>query len=315
MKQWITGTLNSSNDIVVGPMLNELMEILKSTLSQTSGFVTQIVFYALYCIMWLMDPVHVNTHHLREKYASKIFGPLWVFPYLGRRNDALIEAEDKREFEREVFRHKEADQRKDTQEKIYGILRTYFFLKNVMNGLFAVLNWALFTWLRLDLAKIMAALCFLLSFIPELGAMVAFVVPLPICLMMPENCTVYGGEDDCQYDKYCSWNTTQAACQELENNGRMSKAMNFSCLLTGMIIIKFAVGNILESMVMGRDRTLMGAVSKQDELKETHPVVIIFAVVFFGEIWGPLGMLICVPIISILRLTFNFWKYKFDPTS
>merc|ERR1711966_64526 len=63
----------------------------------------------------------------------------------------------------------------------------------------------------------------------------------------------------------------------------------------------------------GRNPQLAGALKEGDvkDVKETHGVVVLFAVVFFGKIWGAVGMLISVPVISIVRLTWNV-GHKYD---
>merc|ERR1712032_1081051 len=56
-----------------------------------------------------------------------------------------------------------------------------------------------------------------------------------------------------------------------------------------------------ESVIMGRNQVLAGAISKENKFVETHPVVVLFVVVVCGDIWGPVGMIIAVPIISLVR--------------
>merc|ERR1712008_26776 len=66
------------------------------------------------------------------------------------------------------------------------------------------------------------------------------------------------------------------------------------------------VANVLNAIVMGRNRVLAGGgIGEKEEVSETHGVLVLFAVVFFGKIWGTVGMLISVPVISIFRLTIN----------
>jgi len=90
--------------------------------------------------------------------------------------------------------------------------------------------------------------------------------------------------------------------------------------LLGMVLIKLLVANVLTSIVMGKNRTLAGSLQserkgaagegsnvEEEEVKETHPVLILFFVVLSGEIWGAVGMLISVPVISLVRLALNVW--------
>ena len=58
------------------------------------------------------------------------------------------------------------------------------------------------------------------------------------------------------------------------------------------LIIQFFVGNILEPKWMGKDLGL-------------HPISIIFSLLFWGALWGIEGMLLAVPLTSILKLVFE----------
>merc|ERR1711908_69505 len=95
-----------------------------------------------------------------------------------------------------------------------------------MNFIFAACNFILFQYLKLDLRLLLGMICFLLSFIPELGTMIAFVVPIPVLVLSPDI---------------------------------RDKGMQFLWLLIGQFVIKMVVSNILESVVMGRQKVLMGA--------------------------------------------------------
>merc|ERR1740120_429207 len=72
-----------------------------------------------------------------------------------------------------------------------------------------------------------------------------------------------------------------------------------------MMLVKLIVANVLNAVIMGRNRWLAGGLHEEQEVSETHGVLVIFAVVFFGKVWGTVGMLISVPILSIIRLTIN----------
>merc|ERR1712070_755511 len=85
------------------------------------------------------------------------------------------------------------------------------------------------------------------------------------------------------------------------------------CILWGLLI-KFVVSNGLETFTMGKNRTLAGVRQKGDEngneAGETHPVIVLFAVVIAGEVWGATGMLVSVPFLSIVRLYLNIARDK-----
>lgn len=85
---------------------------------------------------------------------------------------------------------------------------------------------------------------------------------------------------------------------------------NLITMAIGMLLIKFAVSNGLESLVMSRSAVLSGQMNSEESNDETHPVLILFAVVLCGEIWGVAGMLISVPLLSLVRLLLNLEAAK-----
>jgi AI-2 transport protein TqsA len=57
-------------------------------------------------------------------------------------------------------------------------------------------------------------------------------------------------------------------------------------------IIQFTIGNLIEPKVMG------------DSL-DLHPVVILSALIFWGMIWGPIGMLLAAPLTAITKIALS----------
>lgn len=53
--------------------------------------------------------------------------------------------------------------------------------------------------------------------------------------------------------------------------------------------VQFSVGNVIEPLVMGEGLDL-------------HPVVILMALVFWGLLWGVVGMLLAAPMTAVLRI-------------
>merc|ERR1712187_437290 len=162
---------------------------------------------------------------------------------------------------------------------MYHIMQVYFTLKLLVNFLFAICVWCLLHLLGMDLSGVLAVSSFCLSFIPELGTIVSMVLPIPMILLIPLP------------------------------SSDASRVVMLGRFIIGMCVIKVLVSNVLESYLMGHNPTLSGAVRDHqlEEIKETHPVVILFIVVFAGQIWGPTGMLLSVPLVSLARLMLNFW--------
>ena len=146
--------------------------------------------------------------------------------------------------------------------------------KSFCNLIFSLCAWLLLEWIGVDLAVVIALICFFLSFIPEIGSLVSLALPVPLLLLDSRHPLAL-------------------------------RARNVLTSVIGMLFIKFVVSNGLESVVMGKSATLAGKVSEEGNTEETHPVLILFVVILFGEIWGATGMLVSVPLISMVRLTIN----------
>ena len=54
-------------------------------------------------------------------------------------------------------------------------------------------------------------------------------------------------------------------------------------------MVQFSIGNVIEPLVMGEGLDL-------------HPVVILMALVFWGLLWGVVGMLLAAPMTAVLRI-------------
>ena len=54
-------------------------------------------------------------------------------------------------------------------------------------------------------------------------------------------------------------------------------------------VIQFAVGNVVEPKIMGRSLDL-------------HPVAVLLGLIFFGMIWGIIGMILATPIVAITKI-------------
>jgi len=187
----------------------------------------------------------------------------------------------------------------ELQYYIYRIVWSYFLITVVLNITFAASVFVLLQYLNVDLAVIISVTSFFLSFIPEIGAICSAVLPIPFILLTP---TVYCHTKDTVHDSAEFWRGLDIDCVG-------DVGLRFHRILAsivGMFLIKLVVSNLLSAFLMGRSKTLAGSFSADDkEVRETHGVIVLFAVVFFGKVWGIVGMLISVPILSIVRLTLN----------
>jgi len=66
----------------------------------------------------------------------------------------------------------------------------------------------------------------------------------------------------------------------------------FYLIIVFNIVFQFLVGNIVEPKVLGASM-------------ELHPIVILVFLMFWGLVWGPVGMFLAVPITAIMRIIFE----------
>ncbi|MEZ5360255.1 MAG: AI-2E family transporter [Candidatus Zixiibacteriota bacterium] len=108
--------------------------------------------------------------------------------------------------------------------------------------------------LGVEFAWIFGLLAFLLNFIPNIGSVIATLLPLPVALLNPE--------------------------------------LSFIAKLLVLLIplgVQFTMGNIVQPKIMG------------DSL-DLHPVTILIALIFFGMIWGIVGMFLATPITAVIKI-------------
>ena len=77
----------------------------------------------------------------------------------------------------------------------------------------------------------------------------------------------------------------------------ITKDVNPFLILAINILLQFTEGNIFQPMIMGRQL-------------EMHPLVIIGSILFFGSLFGALGVVFAAPLAATIRVLFNFYKEK-----
>ena len=60
--------------------------------------------------------------------------------------------------------------------------------------------------------------------------------------------------------------------------------------------IQFFIGNILQPKLMG-------------ESLDLHPIVVLLSLIFFGMIWGIIGMFLAVPITAVVKILLERFGY------
>jgi AI-2 transport protein TqsA len=135
-------------------------------------------------------------------------------------------------------------------------IRRYIVTKVVTSAATGILVTVILLALGLDLAVVFGILAFFLNFIPNVGSVIAVLLPLPVVLMSPD---ISG--------------TTALLAIAIPS------------------AIQFGIGNGLAPKILG-------------DLLDLHPVVILLALMFWGTLWGVIGMLLATPITASLKILF-----------
>ncbi len=138
----------------------------------------------------------------------------------------------------------------EIDQQIRGYIRLKSIISLVTGGVFGLA----LAFFGVPMAVTFGVLAFLLNFIPNVGPLVATVLPIPLIMLHP--------------DASLSW-----------------------ILITIAVIstIQFVSGNVFEPMLMGDSTDL-------------HPVVILLALMFWGMMWGIVGMFLATPITAGIKL-------------
>ena len=132
-------------------------------------------------------------------------------------------------------------------------IRRYIVTKVTTSAITGILVGSLLGILGLDLAFVFGVLAFFLNFIPNVGSIIAVLLPLPLAIV--------------QFDSWVH--------------------IGLIAALPGSV--QLIVGNVVEPKLMGEGLSL-------------HPVSILLALVFWGLIWGPVGMLLAAPITAVMAI-------------
>ena len=141
-------------------------------------------------------------------------------------------------------------------------MRSYMALKAVIS-LFtgAAFGFTLYLF-GVPMALTFGVLAFLLNFVPNIGPIVASLLPIPLIVLDPSG--------------HVGWMAAVIFCTAL---------------------IQFVSGNVVEPKLMG-------------ESSDLHPVTVLVALMFWGMMWGIVGMFLATPITAAMRIVFQ----RFDST-
>ena len=140
-------------------------------------------------------------------------------------------------------------------------VKRYLLTMLFTSGVTGVLVGFVLEILGVKLGWMFGFLAFLLNFIPNIGSVIATILPLPVALIDPEL-------------------------------GLASKILVLA--IPGGI--QFVIGNIIQPKLMGGSLDL-------------HPIVVLLSLIFFGTIWGIIGMFLAVPITAVVKILLERFGY------
>jgi len=133
-------------------------------------------------------------------------------------------------------------------------VRSYIRLKTFISIATGAIFAAVLKLFGVPMAVTFGMLAFLLNFIPNIGPMLATLLPIPLIILDPEASV--------------SWMVGTITC---------------------ISAVQLVSGNIIEPNLMGKSSDL-------------HPVTVLLALMFWGMMWGLIGMFLATPITAGLKI-------------
>jgi AI-2 transport protein TqsA len=140
-------------------------------------------------------------------------------------------------------------------------IKRYVLTMTFTSGITGILVGLVLTVLGVKFGWMFGFLAFLLNFIPNIGSIIATILPLPVAIIDPQL-------------------------------GIISKVL----VLVIPGCIQFVIGNLLQPKLMGQSLDL-------------HPVVVLLSLIFFGTIWGIIGMFLATPITAVVKIFLERFGY------
>jgi len=135
-------------------------------------------------------------------------------------------------------------------------IQKYLLAKTIISLVTGFLATIVLYYFDVEFALIWGILTFLLNFIPNIGSVIATILPLMIAFI--------------QFDSL----------------------VKVLWIALGLMFIQFIMGNLLDPRIIGSSLNL-------------SPLVVLFSLIFWGWLWGIIGMFLAVPLMVIIKITFE----------
>ena len=144
----------------------------------------------------------------------------------------------------------------DILKNINSQIQKYLIAKSLISMTTGILFGVVLSIFGVEFAIIWGILAFLLNFIPNIGSVIATILPLSIAFLQFASITT----------------------------------VIWLAIILG--VIQVAIGNFIDPRIVGRSLNL-------------SPLVVLFSLMFWGWLWGIVGMFLAVPISVIIKIIFE----------
>ncbi|GAB4373522.1 MAG: AI-2E family transporter [Calditrichia bacterium] len=141
-------------------------------------------------------------------------------------------------------------------QNINAQIQKYLIAKTMISLATGLLYAVVLSLFGVEFAIIWGILAFLLNFIPNIGSVIATILPLSIAFLQFEG---------------------------------ISTLIWLALILSS---IQFVIGNLIDPRVIGRSLNL-------------SPLMVLFSLMFWGWLWGIIGMFLAVPLMVIIKIVFE----------
>lgn len=157
-------------------------------------------------------------------------------------------------------------------------VREYIVTKTIISLITGALCGVVLWMFGVPLAFVLGMLVFLLNYIPNLGPIIASLLPVPLVWVLIE----------ATWDKQAEIASGAAIASADDPHMSVFKGVVAIVLVA---VIQFVSGNVFETKIMGDQFRL-------------HPIAILLSLMFWYMIWGMVGAFLAVPITSALKIVF-----------
>lgn len=159
--------------------------------------------------------------------------------------------------------------------------------------------------LSVDLWLVFGVLAFWLNFIPNVGALIAVLLPLPLVVFNPTfgaaltptltparmSSSILPLEVPCSREPFITGGGSSLCLPEPVRCGCCGGA-GLATMLSAVLLpllLHVLVGNVLEPIMFGSSL-------------ELHPVIVLLSLMMWSALWGVTGLVLAVPLTAIMRI-------------